>query len=310
MSATVTSPRRVVSDRPRTSTRRRATAARPPRRVSGPAGGRARAAVARRESLPLGGRALALVRGLPDHSLIDRLVRGRAWIPVLGVLLAGIVAMQVEILKLGASMGRAIEQTSTLQSKNESLQASVAGLADDQRIERLAVGMGMAMPTPESLVFLRAHPRGDIGRALANIHIPDPVGFTSALVAQAAAAAALMPTPPPSTTSSTGATTATTSPSVAGSSPVTSPTTAPSTAAPQTPSSSGGSVGTASPALSTQTTTPTAPATSGTGAAGTAAGGAAGTPAGPAPSSGGGGAATGAAGIAPAASQSNSSTGG
>ena len=56
---------------------------------------------------------------LPDHSLLDRVVRGRAWIPLLGVLLAGIVAAQVEILKLGASMGRSLEQTTTLTSQNE-----------------------------------------------------------------------------------------------------------------------------------------------------------------------------------------------
>ena len=59
-------------------------------------------------------------------------------------MLAGIVAMQVEVLKLGTSVGRWMQRASTLQTKNESLQASVASLADDQRIERLAAAMGMA----------------------------------------------------------------------------------------------------------------------------------------------------------------------
>ena len=54
------------------------------------------------------------------------------------MLLAGIVAAQVEILKLGASMGRSLEQTTTLTSQNELLRDSVASLSDDQRIERLA----------------------------------------------------------------------------------------------------------------------------------------------------------------------------
>jgi hypothetical protein len=159
----------------------------------------------------LGERALALVRGLPDHSLIDRLVRGRAWIPVLGVLLAGIVAMQVEILKLGTSMGRAMERSATLQTRNESLQASVASLADDQRVERMAAGMGMVIPSPDSLAFLSGNPNRDVGRAIANIHAPDPVSFTNELAAQAAAAAALLPPAPPTVSASTGTTASTTS---------------------------------------------------------------------------------------------------
>jgi cell division protein FtsL len=194
-------------------------------------------------------RALALVRGLPEHSLIDRLVRGRAWIPVLGVLLAGIVAMQVEILKLGTTMGRAMERSSALQTQNESLQANVARLADDQRIERLAAATGMTMPTADSLGFLSAR-RGALGRAIANIHPPDSAGFASQLAAQAAAAAALMPSSQvadPATSGGTTSTAGTASGSTASSTPsssssTTSPTTTSST------SSTTSAAGVASPA--------------------------------------------------------------
>jgi hypothetical protein len=119
------------------------------------------------------------VRDLPDHALLDRVVRGRAWIPLLGVLLVGIVAMQVEILKLGTGQGRWIERGSALQTRNQSLQASVAGLMDDQRIEALAAKMGMVMPDPTAVSFLSAQPAGDAARAIANIHAPDPSTFTS-----------------------------------------------------------------------------------------------------------------------------------
>src|SRR5437016_5223858 len=136
-----------------------------PRRVSGPKRP-VRAQPARDSGVSLSSRAAAFVRGLPDHSLLDRLVRGRAWIPVLGVMLAGIVAMQVEVLKLGTSVGRWMQRASTLQTKNESLQASVASLADDQRIERLAAGIGMVMPAPTTVSFLPAGGSGAISRAL------------------------------------------------------------------------------------------------------------------------------------------------
>lgn len=159
-----------------------------PRRLSGPVSSRTRAVPARHPRAAVTARALAVVRSLPEHSLLDRLVRGRAWIPVLGVLLAGIIAMQVEILKLGTTLGRSIERTASLQSKNESLQASIASLGDDQRIERLAAGMGMVTPSPGLLTFLGAHPQHQLASALANIHASDSTGFAAQLAAQEAAA--------------------------------------------------------------------------------------------------------------------------
>jgi hypothetical protein len=127
----------------------------------------------------VGARAAALVRSLPDHQLLDKVVRGRAWIPLLGVMLAGIVAMQVEVLKLGASIGRSIQQETTLQSANQLLRASVTGLSDDQRIEKLAATMGMVMPPPGAVAFLSPAPGAGVNRALANIHAPDAYTFGS-----------------------------------------------------------------------------------------------------------------------------------
>jgi hypothetical protein len=283
---------------------RQPPAPRAPRRVSGPARARSRPAAAPRTSITFGAHALAVVRSLPEHSLIDRLVRGRAWIPVLGVLLAGIVAMQVEVLKLGTSMGRAIQRGSTLQSQNEMLRASVASLADDQRIERLAAGMGMVMPAPTGVAFLSAQPGGNAGQAITNIHTPDPTGFASTLSAQLAAAAAAAGAGSPAAaatvaTTTSGATAATTS--AAGSPSGTA-------AASSTGSSSTGSSATGSTATGSSST-----GSSGSGATGTGSSGAAATPSStpsgsPAAAQ---GPATGAAAIAPAGSnQSSGATGG
>jgi hypothetical protein len=114
---------------------------------------------------------------LPDHHLLDRAVRGRSWIPLLGILLAGIVAAQVDILKLGASMGRSLEQTTTLTSQNETLRASVATLSNDQRIERVAAGLGMVNPPPGAVGYLAAQPGGNVSGALSNLHTPSPSSF-------------------------------------------------------------------------------------------------------------------------------------
>lgn len=156
---------------------------RAPRRVSGPvrrpyttrpgAGSRAQASIA--------ARAVVLLRSLPDHSLLDRLVRGRAWIPLLGVLLAGIVATQVEIMKLGSGIGRSMRQTTELANRNDALQISIASLSDQQRIEQLAARMGMVMPPPTAPVFLRGNGQTDAQRAIASISAPNPTQFASTL---------------------------------------------------------------------------------------------------------------------------------
>jgi hypothetical protein len=80
-------------------------------------------------------------------------------------------------LKLGASTGRALEQTQTLTTQNEQLRGSVAALGDDQRIERLASAMGMVLPPPGAVGYLTAKPGGNVAGALANLHLPDPAGF-------------------------------------------------------------------------------------------------------------------------------------
>jgi hypothetical protein len=153
---------------------------------------------------------MACVRALPDHSLLDRIVRGRVWIPLLGVLLAGIVAMQVEVLKLGASMGLSIQRGTALQSRNEILRANVASLTDETRIEQRAAAMGMVMPLPGEATFLTVGGRADVQRAINNIHAPDATAFAAALQATELTLGATAPAAA-STTTSTGGASATTS---------------------------------------------------------------------------------------------------
>jgi hypothetical protein len=167
----------------------RPTIPRSPRRVSGPAVKR-RAPQQTAVRVPLPARTAGFIRTLPDHALLDRIIRGRAWIPLLGVLLVGIVAMQVEVLKLNAATGRALEQGTTLQTHNEQLRAAVANASDDQRIESMAAHMGMVMPQPAAVRFLAPRPIADLARAAASITAPDATNFETALTTAAAASGA------------------------------------------------------------------------------------------------------------------------
>ncbi len=229
------------------------------------------APAAPKETQPAGGlarRAGAFVVSLPDHAWLDRVVRGRAWIPLLGVLLAGIVAAQVEILKLGASMGRSLEQTSTLTNQNEQLRGSVAALADDQRIERLAGAMGMVLPPAGAVGYLVAGPDGNVAGALANLHTPDSGGFVMLTAKNGAlvtgdGTSTLPPTPgaptPPATTTPTSADATSTAGSTATSGTVPTSTTATDTSATSTSATS--TPATSTPATSTATTVPQQTAT-------------------------------------------------
>jgi cell division protein FtsL len=137
--------------------------------------------------------AAAFVASLPESSLLDRVIRGRIWIPLLGVLLVGIVGMQVENLKLNASLGGAIEQTANLQSRNDWLRDDVAQLSDPQRIEGIAAQHGMLMAPPSVTKFLTVGGAASVGAAIAGIHAPGSTYFASPPGTLSAAAAAAAP---------------------------------------------------------------------------------------------------------------------
>ena len=86
------------------------------------------------------------IKALPDHRVIDRLLRGRVWICFIGVALMGIVAMQVSMLKLNSGISRAVETTATLERQNSDMEASIARLASGERIRAAADKGGMVTP--------------------------------------------------------------------------------------------------------------------------------------------------------------------
>lgn len=232
------------------------------RRVSGPVRGGTstrpltRRPTARPIALPrpgvLAARASAFVRALPDHRLLDRVVRGRSWIPILGLLLTGIVAMQVETLRLSASTGRSLERVTALQSRNQQLQNTVAVLADDQRIERLAAGMNMVMPGPTHVRFLAARGRS-VRQVLSAVHPPNAAAFLAALApasSTAAMASAGSATALPATPTVAAVTPAALAPATGASAPTTTTPTTGAIAA-GVPSSSPGVVPTATSATNT-----------------------------------------------------------
>jgi hypothetical protein len=169
-------------------------APRRPRRVSGPARPTAVPRPARRRSdLPLGARALDWLRALPEHRLLERLIGGRVWIVLIGVLLAGIVTLQLSLLKLNAGIGRAVERSAVLQQENALLRASNSRWSDPAWVTDQAGKMGFVTPPQGSARFLAASPQ-DAGRALSVMRVPQQ---TTAPVVTTVPAATTTTTPTP-----------------------------------------------------------------------------------------------------------------
>lgn len=143
-----TPPRRAPARAPRPAPR--------PRRTTG-------------QLIPLAvGRTAVAVRQLPDSGLMVRMTRGRVWIGVLGVLLAGIVALNVLTLSFAASSGRITEQITTLEKEISMMGGREAQRFSTERIRHEAGALGLLMPTAESPTVIEAGP-DDVATAAARL---------------------------------------------------------------------------------------------------------------------------------------------
>ena len=271
---------------------RRGPAPRGPRRVSGPtrppraalAGAGAGTVVARPPlSLRLGRRAMRV----GDARVLDRLVRGRAWIAIVAAALIGIVFMQVSMLKLNAGVSRAVTAADTLERQNSSLRADISKLDSGERVQDAAANLGMTTRPAGDVRYLDAE-RASASRAAASIKPPKPVALAPAASATAATGTTASGIAPTGTAATSGAvTTSATTPTGAGAATTSGATATGAAATGTTPSGSAqngaaqngatsttGTTGAASPPA--QQTAP--PATGTTNQAGSVAGGATATP--------------------------------
>ena len=155
-------PEHATVTRPRTAPVR-------PRRISGPV----------RRPLPAGpavprGRTGAFERlsRIPDHYVVDRLLRSRLCIWVIGIMLGGIVAMQVSSLKLNAGISRAVQTQKTLELQNATLRDANAQAISGERLREEAVKLSLIDPRAGQTRFLTAHPATDPRRAARRMKPP------------------------------------------------------------------------------------------------------------------------------------------
>jgi hypothetical protein len=98
------------------------------------------------------------LRALPETRFVDGLLRGRAWIWLIGILLGGIVATQVSLLKLNTGISRAVTTVGTLERQNAELEAEIGRLSSAERISGAAADKGLVTPPAGSVEYLRSRP--------------------------------------------------------------------------------------------------------------------------------------------------------
>ena len=137
---------------------RPARPARPARRVSGTSTARKRASGTRR--LPLGAR------------LLDALLSGRVWIGLVGVLLAGIVFFNVDLMRMNREITHMADEAAQYKRENAGLRQDVAQLANSERIQEAAAQLGLVLPQPDQVRYLKSNPRVDAKTAAKRIIAP------------------------------------------------------------------------------------------------------------------------------------------
>jgi hypothetical protein len=141
-------PARVTTPRPKRAPAKRAPARKRPAPSRRPGG----------HLIPIAVNTASAVGRLPDSGLVVRMTRGRAWIGVLGVLLAGIVALNVITLSFAASAGHIDQNVQALARENSLLRSRDAQLSATERVRSEAAALGLAASTAEDVGYVQAGP--------------------------------------------------------------------------------------------------------------------------------------------------------
>jgi len=123
---------------------RRAAAPQPRRRQSTPATGFVPVAAAR---------TAGAVGGLADSGLVLRLTRSRLWIGLLGMLLVGIVALNVVALSFSSSSSAVARQSDELNRQNSALRAQTQ--LSSEQVQAAATRLGLSFASPGAIRYVR-----------------------------------------------------------------------------------------------------------------------------------------------------------
>ena len=118
----------------------------------------------RRQGRHIVGRTAHVVTHLPESSAVVGMSRGRVWIAVIGVLLIGIVGINVLTVSYGSMASNLEAEIDTLQSRNAILKSHETTALSMPRVRDAATAAGMTVPDPIDIKY-RTYQPGDIAAA-------------------------------------------------------------------------------------------------------------------------------------------------
>jgi cell division protein FtsL len=177
--------------------------------VSGPAFGRPALPPAAGGVVALPGRVMrapfARMARARGAGLLDALLRGRAWIVLVGALLVGIVFFNVDLLRLNREIARTSEKSAAIKRENSRLLLELARLDSSERIQRAAVERGLVLPAPGDVRYLRARRSTDARTAAKRMRAPRADAPATATAPQTQPQPQQAAQPAPSATGAAGA---------------------------------------------------------------------------------------------------------
>ncbi len=132
----------------------------PARRPAGP--NRRRRGAGRNRTLI--GRTAHAVTNLPESGAVIGISRSRLWIAVIGVILIGIVGINLVTVSYGSMASRFETQIQELEQRNSILRSSEAAATSMPRVREAALSAGMAVPATDEIRY-RSFAPGDFAAA-------------------------------------------------------------------------------------------------------------------------------------------------
>jgi len=114
------------------------------------------------------GRTAHVVTHLPESGAVVGISRSRVWIAIIGILLTGLVTINVMTVSYGASSSKIDAQIQSLERRNAILRSTETEMLSMPRVHDAAVAAGMTSPDPEEVRYLHYKP-GDIAAAAARL---------------------------------------------------------------------------------------------------------------------------------------------
>jgi cell division protein FtsL len=124
------------------------------------------------------------------------------------VLLAGIVFFNVDLMRMNREITHMADRAADVKRENAGLRQDVAQLANSERIQEAASELGLVLPQPDQVRYLKSNPRVDARTASKRIIAPSPTEAPDPIVTEPPATTTTPTTATPPTTTTPSTTTA------------------------------------------------------------------------------------------------------